>query len=336
MGENVPPREKTRVPFRKTRDAIKDIYRHLRAYRPIAGGLLEVSSDGFRVRDPIIPTAAGYIPQFNPTISPIEGDEAKSLTIGKGWVFSEFADNFLSDQFQIPIGHQRSRLPEVAGIPLGGDPNGADPDLEGTLTLAAGTKTNIWLEIVLIRRQVTVGGTTHAVPGSLGKGIFGHTNTVGLGTLTTDEHDEPDHRHSLTGGEFTGFDGGFSHSHNIITSTDHFHETTTYTAQNCYHVSNEAGTVNFIATAEGSDPTEDELNKYLDVGFFELDADGVVIDQEWRINSQIHFDPQTYIKGTSTLERPPGQPSDDASNPSSASAAAQANAFSGEFTEEFD
>ena len=317
MGENVPPRIKERVPFRKTRAAIADIYRILRAYRPIAGGLLETTADGFTVRNPVIPAAKAPTLQFTPSLGEIEGDEAKALTIAPGWVLTEWADGFVTDQFEIPMRY-KFFMPHINGVPLVGDPEATpDPEPVPTLTLDAGQKTSIWLELILMSRQVQVGATLlNGAPSSLGPGVYGNTGSTNLGPMYTDKHTQPDHTHPLPDTGDTGDGGGFTHDHQIVTDTTHVHETQTYFDRLHYHKDNEAE-ISFITTAHPAEPNEGETAKYINVGYYDLDADGKVTDSEWYIEGGAFYMPQqSFTKGRSTLFRPDP---DNGANPKEAS-----------------
>ena len=321
-----------KVPFRKTRDEIDRIYEILNRNRLIPSDMVEYTLNGVEILRP--PSGESDEQQFTPSVTPIENDEAKALSISKGWVCMEWAEGYLHDQFQIPMGH-RFFLPEIAGVPLGGTPAGEDENGDpteavdaNTLTLDANQRTNIWLEINYIERQVQIGGTQMISPDpGLGDGIYGQALKNGAEGMYTST--DGDHAHTLSttdsggdsiSGAVTSTAGAHSHT---VNSTDHVHETQTYIDQLCYHASNEDGSINFIATAEGSDPDITATIQYVLVGWYDLDDDGAVTESEWYIKGGAFTPPPHVhhnIKGRVTLLRHISQPGSDAtSNPLEAS-----------------
>ena len=78
-----PPPKDSRVPWRKIRDKFAEILRYLRATKPIPGGLLEVTPNGFKVPEPVYPE---HHAQFEPSFYTYTDTEAR-LFIDAGYVF---------------------------------------------------------------------------------------------------------------------------------------------------------------------------------------------------------------------------------------------------------
>ena len=147
----IPPIKRSRVPFRKTREALEDIYSQLDRLRPITDGDLSLEANGWRINSRL-DKGGDYTPPFHPTFNP----STLALTIAPGYFHGPYRDaGAANPNGEIPTYHYYPWMPLMG---LAGDELTADP--APTLGLDDDAENLIYLKVPLDTRVNRIGGTT--------------------------------------------------------------------------------------------------------------------------------------------------------------------------------
>lgn len=165
----------TDLPWKKIRQKFGELFQYLRSVRPIPGGLIEMTPQGFKVPEPIYPE---HYPQFEPDLELGADPTETKLFINTGYVFGPW-DHDGSDSDRLNALNQFPFEPTIDSTLLSAD----EP---ASLTLEPGYTNFILLKIewgertdvigkrgaggsfhiapsLLVNSEVVIDGTTHAV-----------------------------------------------------------------------------------------------------------------------------------------------------------------------------
>lgn len=271
--EPLPPKESAAkdVTWRKNRSMWARLLRYLRRTRPIPGGLLQLTPNGFRVPRP--PQQATYTPPFHPT--PGSADETtrnRELTIAPGYLHQPVAK---TGNLQIPSLRHWPFMPEIAGRDL----DHAEPY---TLTLFSGQTTIITLKYHVGRNTKDVGDTSGKGSPTIG--------STGIQVVVPSDSVNTAHQH------YEGDDL----PHARLTAEHYFWDDTNQPEFEAWDETGGGGHGSTPPTLEG---VSDGDERYIFAGYYSLDTDGDITERRWFIEENVYVPAEIWLQG--------GGPDDD-------------------------
>ena len=294
-----PPRKK-HVPFRKIREQLQEILDYLGLVRPIEGGPLEQTRQGFRVKSQTFQDTI-YTPRFKPTIS--DGNE---LSVGIGWVRAprEATDPTTAGlDHQIPTYHQAHFKPQINDGGL--DDIDADPSPKLTATTGAPEKVQgVWLKVTFDKRATVIGAATADDGGTkTGAEVFVENVAAYSFTDTDTVTGSPaalDHDH---GGATVDDTADLEHTHTMdLAGNDHGHPAVVILHQLNYSIKDDtaAGLPEIILSDavypdDHPNTSDSDTVYYIPMGTITTDSTPTTVITDWWHVGDITVAPETYF-----------------------------------------
>ncbi len=267
------------VPFKKIREKFEELFDYLKRVKPIAGGLLEITPNGFKVKNPL---QRIHRPQFNPTCvrsyDEAGGADASGtkLFIKTGYVFGPWDYNG-SDSDRLNALNQFPFEPKIGSTLLSAED-------KPSLTLEPGYTNFILIKIEWASREDVIGKS------SSGGGSFRIFPTLNA-FITVDGTD-----HSVQSTDTSLYGNGVKVSIGEIN----------------YYIKN----VTIVSQDSENMPREDGAFTYVLAGYYTIDNFGVPTDSRWFLEGPVftHKHPRVVDVTTNASDRseppPPIDPSD--------------------------